>query len=153
MWCWVVNTLHKLLDSVASGACFLTGGVFECDIANHRSVTVKCLLNKIRCNPMHSLNVALLQPYVWVWVTCGALVTHRYTYVLPRCRTWQYRRTFVLLSKRSCIMNFVILHWMVRDWWISMTGPMPSYWSSCLLLRTIIILPPLVPLFYGPLHL
>ena len=45
---------------------------------------------------MHPLNDALPGPYVPVWVTRGALVAHRYTYVPPRSRTSQYRRTFVL---------------------------------------------------------
>ena len=47
---------------------------------------------------MHPLNDALHGPYVTVRVTRGALVAHRYTYAPPRCRTLQYRRTFVPLS-------------------------------------------------------
>ena len=35
-----------------SGARFLTGGVFECDISHRRSVAVLCMLYKIRCNPV-----------------------------------------------------------------------------------------------------
>ena len=46
---------------------------------------------------MHLLNDALHGPYVPVRVTRGALVAHRYTYAPPRCRTSQYRRTFVHL--------------------------------------------------------
>ena len=47
---------------------------------------------------MHPLNAALPGPYVPVRVTSAALVAHRYTYVPPRCRTSQYRWTFVSLS-------------------------------------------------------
>ena len=47
---------------------------------------------------MHTRNDALPGPYVPVLVTRGALVAHRYTYAPPRCRTSQYRRTFVPLS-------------------------------------------------------
>ena len=47
---------------------------------------------------MHPLNFALPLPYVPVRVTRGALVAHRYTYATPRCRTSQYRRTFVPIS-------------------------------------------------------
>ena len=47
---------------------------------------------------MHPLNDSLPGPYVPVRVTRGALVAHRYTYALPRCRTSQYHMTFVLLS-------------------------------------------------------
>ena len=32
-----------------------------------------------------------------VLFTRGALVAHRYTYSIPRCRTSQFRRTFILL--------------------------------------------------------
>ena len=56
------------------------------------------MLYKIRCNPVHPLNGALAGPYVPVRVTLGALVTHRYTYAPPRCRTSQYLRTFIPLS-------------------------------------------------------
>ena len=88
----------KLLDCAVSGARFLTGGVFECDIAHGRSVAVLCMLYKIRCNQMHPLNDALPGPYVPVRVTSGALVADRYTYAPPRCRTSQYRSTFVSLA-------------------------------------------------------
>ena len=47
---------------------------------------------------MHPLNGALPGLYVPVRDTRGALVAHRYTYEPPRCRTKQYRRTFVLLA-------------------------------------------------------
>ena len=49
----------KLRNRAVSGARFLTGGVFECDIANRRFVAVLCMLYKIRCNSMHPLNGAL----------------------------------------------------------------------------------------------
>ena len=74
------DTHFKLLDRAVSGARFLTGGVFECDISHRRSVAVLCMLYKIRCNPVHPLNGALPGPYVPVQVTRGALVAHRYTY-------------------------------------------------------------------------
>ena len=85
------------MDRAVSGARFLTGGVFECDISYRRSVAVLCMFYKIRCKAMHFLNGALPGPYVLVRVTRGALVTHRYTFALPRCRTSQYSRTFILL--------------------------------------------------------
>ena len=96
--CSAADTNLKLLDSLVSGARFLTGGVFECDIAHCRSVAVLCMLYKIGCNLMHPLNGALPGPYVPVRLTRGALVAHRYTYSPPRCRTSQYHRTFVCLS-------------------------------------------------------
>ena len=68
-----------LLDRVVSGARFLNGGVFKCDIAHRLTVAVLCMhLYKIMCNPMHHLYVALPVP---VRVTRGALVAHRYVHL------------------------------------------------------------------------
>ena len=49
VWCSAPDTHLKLLDRVVSGASFLTGGVFESDLAHRRSVVVLFMLNKIRC--------------------------------------------------------------------------------------------------------
>ena len=76
VWCSAADTHLKLLDRAVSGARFLIGGVFECDIAHRRSVAVLCMLHKIRCNPVHPLNGALPGPYVPVRVTRSALVAH-----------------------------------------------------------------------------
>ena len=72
---WTVHL--NLLDRVVSGTCCLTGGLFECDIAHRRSVTVLCMLYKIMCNPMHDPYGALPAPYVPVRVTRGALAAQR----------------------------------------------------------------------------
>ena len=98
VWCSAADTHVRLLDRVVSGASFLTGGMFECDLAHGCSVVVLCMLYKIRCNPMHPLCGALPVPYVPVRVTRGAVIAHRFTYAPPRCRILQYRRTFGLLS-------------------------------------------------------
>ena len=99
VWCSAADTrllIHLgLLDRVVSGANFLTGGVFECDLAHRQSVAVLCILYKIRCNSMHPLYGTLPVPYVPVRVRRGAVIAHRYTYAPPRCRTAQYRRTFI----------------------------------------------------------
>ena len=79
VWCSAADTHLKLLDRAVSGARFLAGGVFECDISHRRSVSVLCILYKIRCNPVHPLNGALPEPYVPVRVKRGALVAHQYT--------------------------------------------------------------------------
>ena len=47
---------------------------------------------------MHPLYGALPVPYVPVRVTRGAVIAHRYIYVPPRCRTAQYRTSFISLS-------------------------------------------------------
>ena len=94
----ITDTHLKLLYRAVSGARFLTGGVFECDISHRRSVVVLCMLYKIRCNLVHPLNGALPGPYVPVRVTRGGLVAHRCTYAPHRCRTLQYSRTFIPFS-------------------------------------------------------
>ena len=90
------DTHLKLLDRVVSGASFLTGGVFECDLAHCWSVVVLCILYKITCNPLHPLYDALA--VTSVYAGAGYTPAHRYTYVPPRCRTSQFRRSFIPLS-------------------------------------------------------
>ena len=94
LWCSAADIHLKLLDLVVSGASFLTGGVFECDLAHRRSVAVLCMLYKIRCNPLHRLYGAVPVPYVPVRVSRA----HRYTYAPPRCRASQYSMTFIPFS-------------------------------------------------------
>ena len=106
MFCSVVlcgaDTHRKLLDSVVSLACFLTRGELEYKIAHNRSVVVLWMLFKIVFNPMHPLYGDLSVQLVSVLVKRCALITHRpshrYTYAPPRCRTSQYRMTFIPLS-------------------------------------------------------
>ena len=64
VWCSAVDTHVKLLDLAVSGTRFLTGGMFECDIAHRRSVAVLCMLFKIRCNPVHPLNSAIQMDHI-----------------------------------------------------------------------------------------
>ena len=97
-WYSAADIYLNLLDRVVNGACFLTGGGLDCDLTHLRFVAVLCMLDKIRCNPMHPLCGALPVPYVRARVTLGVLVAHRYTYAPPRCRTSQYHRSFIPLS-------------------------------------------------------
>ena len=48
VWCSAADTHLKQQDCAGSGARFLTGGVFECDLAHRRSMAVLCMLYKIR---------------------------------------------------------------------------------------------------------
>ena len=98
MSCSAADTHLHQLERAVSGARFLTGSVFECDIDLRPSVAVPCMLYKVMCNPMHIHTDALPVPYVPVRVTLSALVAHRYTYVPPHWRTSQYSRTFIPLS-------------------------------------------------------
>ena len=100
VWCSAADTYLKLLDRAVSSARFLTGGLFECDISHRRSVAVLCMLYKIRCNPVHPLNGALTWTvYASSGYTrcCGCTSVHL-QYAPPRCRTFQYSRTFIPFS-------------------------------------------------------
>ena len=72
VWYSAADTHLRLRDRAVSGDSFLTGGVFECDLAHRRSEPVLCMLYKIRCNPMHPPYGGLPVPYVPVRVTLGA---------------------------------------------------------------------------------
>ena len=98
VWCSAADTHLQLLDRVVSSASFLTWAVFECDLAYRRFVATLSMLYKIRCNLIHPPYGALPEPYVPVCVTCGAVISHRYTYAPPRCRTSQYKSTFIPIS-------------------------------------------------------
>ena len=104
-------------------------GVFECDIAHRRSVAVLCMLHKIKCNPMHPLNDSLPGPYMPVWVTRGALVTHWY---LMRHLSAEPRRTAGLLFPSQCNSATILLtpYSMVWDWRVSRAGRMVFYWPK-----------------------
>ena len=130
VWCSAADTHLKLLDRAVSCARFLTG-VFECDIAHRRSAAILCMLYKIRCNPVDSLNGTLPCPYMPVRVTRGALVPHRYTYAPPRCRTSHY--TTGLLFRSQCPSGTIWLtpYLMVWDWQVSRAGPMFFIGLSC----------------------
>ena len=98
VWCSAADSHLKLLDRVVRSAGFLAGGVLECNLAHRQSVAELWMLFKIKSNPMHPLSGALPLPYAPARVTRGAFVAHRHSFAPSRCRTSQYRRSFVLLS-------------------------------------------------------
>ena len=98
VWCSAADAHLKLLDKVVRSAGFLAGGVLECNLAYRRSLAVLSMLFKINSNPMHPPSGALPLPYVPARVTHGALVARRHSFAPARCRTSQYRRSFVPLS-------------------------------------------------------
>ena len=82
---------------------------------------------------MYPLNGALLGLYVPGRVTRGAVVADRYTYALPRCRTSQYRRTFILLTDFYLAETILLTPYsMVWDWRVSRAWPKLFYWPKLL---------------------
>ena len=129
--CSAADTHLKLLDRAVSGAGFLTGGVFECDISHRRYVAVLCMLYKIRCNPVHPLNGALPGQYVPARVTRGALLhigTLMHRLAAEPCST-----AGLLLPSR-CPSGTILLtpYSIVWDWRVSRAGPMLLYWPNLL---------------------
>ena len=98
VWCSAADSHLKLLDRVVRGADFLAGGVIDCNLAHRRSAAELRMLFKIKSNPLHPLSGALPLPYVPARVTRCGLVAHSHSFAPRRCRTSQYRRTFVPLS-------------------------------------------------------
>ena len=90
----LTHTFIKLLDRVIRSAGF-RADVSECNLAHRRSVAEFCMIFKIKSNPIHPLSDELPLLYVTARVARGALVAHRHSFAPPRCRTSQYRRTFV----------------------------------------------------------
>ena len=68
-----------------------------------------------------------------VRVIRGALIAHRYTYAPFRCRTSQYRRTFIAVLHLSGTI-WLTSYSMMWDLRVSRAGPMPFCWPSCSLL-------------------
>ena len=96
VWCSAADTYRILLDRAVSGAQFLTGCVFECDIAHRRSVQYQYCVCCIRSGVIRCPLLMVL--FLISMCQCDVLVEHRYTYAPPRCRTSHYRRTFIPLS-------------------------------------------------------
>ena len=88
----------RLFDRVVSGASFLTGGVFECNLSHRRPVAVLCIMYKIGSKFVHPLcgplPVLFCTNAGYSW-SRGALIAHRYSYAPPSCRTAQYLRIFI----------------------------------------------------------
>ena len=118
------------------------------DLAHRLSVIVLCMLYKIGCNPMHPLYGARPVSYVPVRVTRFTVIAHRYSYAPPRCRTSQYRRTFILLSVSlwNDLSDPGLIVW---DWQVSRAGPMPFYWPSCSLTFCLLLFSLSLLSFYG----
>ena len=122
--------VHRLLDRVVSGASFLTGGVFECDLAHRRSVAVLCMLHKIRCNSMHPLYGALPVPYMCRCGLHALLLSHIGT--LMRLLAAEPLSIAGLLFSGQCLCGTILVTpcSMVWDWRVSRARSMPLYWPS-----------------------
>ena len=131
VWCSAAATHLKLLDLAVSGARLLTGGVFECDIAHRRSVTVLCMLYKIRCTRCTLLMVLYLDRMCQCWLH-AVLWLHIGT-LLHRLAA-EHRSTAGFLFPSQCPPLTILLtpYSMVWDWRVSTAGEMFFYWPKLL---------------------
>ena len=123
---WTADT-----HPAVSGARFLTGSVFECDIAYRRSVAVLCKLYEIRCNPVHHLNGAHLDHMC----QCGLhAVLWSHIGTLMHSLAAEPRSTAGLLFSSRCPSGTILLtlYSMVWDWRVSRAGPMLFCWPKLL---------------------
>ena len=133
VWCSAADTHLKLLHRVVSGACFLAGGVLNCDLSHRRYVAVLCMLYKIKCNPKHPLGGALPVPlcqsviHALLWSHIGILL--RLLAAEPRSTAG-----LLFLSQYLSGMIWLTPYLMVWDWRVSRAGPMPFWWPSFSLL-------------------
>ena len=98
--------------------------------------------------PIHPLHGSLPVPFVPMRVTRGAVIALRHTYAPLRCRTSQYRWTFVP-SQYLCGTILLTPYSIVWDWRVSRAGPMPFYFPSCSLPLYLLLFSLSFPSFYG----
>ena len=118
VWCSAADIHLKLLDRVVSDASFLTRGVFECGTTHRRSVAVLSMLYEIRYNLMRPLYGVLPAPHVPVRVTRGALVAHRFTYLILAVKRYTIAGP-LFTSQYYCGTILLILYLIVWDWRVS----------------------------------
>ena len=138
VWCSAADSHLKLLDKVVRSAGFLAGGVLDCNLAHRRSIAELYMPFNIKSNPMHPLSGALPLLYVPARVTSGALVAQRHSSMPPRCKTSQYRRTFVPLFV-SLWNDLSALCLMVWDFRVSTAEPTLSCWHDLLFLFCLLL--------------
>ena len=123
VWCSAANTHLKLLDRAVSGAWFLTGGVFEGDIAHRQSVVVLSMLYKSGVTQCTLLMVLYLDCmcqcglYAVLWSHIGTLM---------RLLIAEPRSTAGLLFPSQWPSGTILLtpYSMVYDWRVSIAWPM-----------------------------
>ena len=131
VWCSAADTHLKLLNRVVSGARFLTGSVFECDIAHRRSVAILCIC--IRSGATRCTLLMVLFPdrmcqcglHAVLWSHIGSLM---------RCLVAEPRSIAGPLFLSQCPSGTILLalYSMVWNWHVSSAGPMLFHWPKLL---------------------
>ena len=88
-----------LLDRVVGRVSQLSGGSVSCDLWQRSNVASLCLFFKIDSLVGHPVRSLFPAQYVIRRATCGASTDHSRFFEIPKCRTVQFSRSFVL----SCV--------------------------------------------------
>ena len=96
----------SLLDRVVSQVGRLSGGSISCDLCHRRKVASLSVFFKIDSLVDHPVRGVLPAQYVLRRPTRGALAGHSRSFEMPRSRTVQISRSFVL----SCVRLWNGLH-------------------------------------------
>ena len=91
----LILVLLHILYRVVSKAVRLSDDLVVCDLKHRRRVAALCMFYKIFCNHNHAL-AALLRVHVPARLTNLAVPVRSRYLAVPRCRTMQFGRTFVL---------------------------------------------------------
>ena len=106
-WVSLGATSHlSLLDGVVSQVGRLSGGSVSCDLWHRRKVASLNVFFKIESLVDHPVRGLFPAQYVLRRPTRGALAAHSRSFEIPRSRTVQFSRSFVL----SCVRLWNGLH-------------------------------------------
>ena len=99
VWMSAATSHLSLLDRVVSQVSRLSGGSVSCDLWNRRKVGSLSVFFKIDSLVDHPVRGLCPAQYVLRRPTRGALAAHSRSFEIPRSRTVQFLRSFVL----SCV--------------------------------------------------
>ena len=106
VWMSAATSYLSLLDRVVSQVGRLNGGSVSCDLWHRRKVASLSVIFKIDSLVDHPVRGLFPAQYVLRRPTRGALAAHSRSFEMPRSRTVQFSRSFVL----SCVRLWNGLH-------------------------------------------
>ena len=106
VWMSAATSHLSLLDRVVGQVSRLSGGSVSCDLWHRHKVASLCVFFKIDSLVDHPVHCLFLAQYVLRRPTRGALAAHSRSFEMPRSRTVQFSRSFVL----SCVRLWNGLH-------------------------------------------
>ena len=106
VWMSATTSHLSLLDRVVGQVSRLSGGSVSCDLWHRRKVASLCVFFKIDSLVDHPMRGLYPEQFVLRRQTRWALAAHSRSFEMPRSRTVQFSRSFVL----SCVRMWNGLH-------------------------------------------